>query len=71
MSTPEANRGWPVLEHLAGGLITLLIGLAFLAVSRGFAVLAIPGAICAAVGAGLLVVACCVCPFVRRHGQAS
>jgi hypothetical protein len=61
-----------VIDYLTGGVMTLFIGIAMIAVARlGMAVLAIPGFICVGTGLALLVAACFTYPIARRLGLVS
>ncbi len=61
-----------VIDYLTGGLITLFIGIAMIALARlGMTVMAIPGFLCVAVGIALLIAACIMYPIARRLGLVS
>jgi hypothetical protein len=65
----ETDPRRQVIEHLQGGVVTLLIGVALTTVARlGLAVLAIPGFICLGVGLALLISACISYPMTKRLG---
>lgn len=58
-----------VIDYLTGGVVTLFIGVAMVALARlGVTFMAIPGFICLAVGAALLITAACLYPLAKRLG---